>query len=182
MWKYSTTWEKKTLKIGLSTSNPYPNLFVYPDFTLFLWEISPLFPLASSISFHSFLGPMSSPCHIVSCYTSSPYMVPMAFCSSARCSVLHLILALSVHPSFFLTLVPRWNTHSFSCLSELHLHLPPLLPVWLLLSNQASSSLSCLVLAKGGGWSLDREVPFSAQSPVQARPICLDQQVQQRTC
>ena len=114
----------------------------------------------------TFLGPMFSPCHIVSCYTSSPYMVPMAFCSSVPCSVLHLILLGQSIQASFLAQFPEEPLLLLAAF-ELHLHVPPLLPVWLLLSHQPSSS-SCLVLAKGGGWSLDREVPFSAQSPVQA--------------
>lgn len=110
--------EKTTLKIGISTSNPY-RVFLLTHVSPYFCDRSILLfpPLASSISFHLFLGPMSSPymthwllLHILSLYGA------MAFCSSASSSALHLIpLAPSLPPSFTVNPVPRGNSHS-SCL------------------------------------------------------------------
>lgn len=153
---------------------------VYPRFTLFLQQTIPLFPFASSILFHLFIDSMSSPCHIVSCYTSSPCVAPMVFCSSVPCSVL-LIVLLTLSASFLAHFPEETLPPPCLPLSCILIFLPSCLR-GSCFQTMARSSVSCLVLAKGRGQSLDREVPFSAQSPVQAWPICLDQQVKQGTC
>lgn len=156
MWKYSTTWKKKTLKIGLSTSNFYPKSFVYPGYTLF-----PIFFfLTPQFYFTNFSWPVSLPCHIVSWYISLYGAHGVLFLSSLFSSSFHFIF-MSKLPSYLCS--QRKHSLLLSAF-VLYLYLPPLLPIWLLLSNQASCS-SCLVLAKGKGQSLDREVPFSAQRP-----------------
>lgn len=170
MWKYSTTWEKKSLKIGLSTSNPYPNFFVYPRFSISVTDQSPFSScLLHFTSFISRLSVLTLPrcllLYIFSLYGAHGVL----FLSSPFSSASHSPCFVS--PSKLPSYSSSQRKHLLLLLSafELHFHLTPLLPVWLLLSNQASS-FSCLVLAKGRGWSLDTEVPFSVQTTYMPGP------------
>lgn len=158
------------MKIGLSTSNPYPDFFVYPHFSISVTDQSPFSScLLHFTSFISRLSVLTLP-HCLLLYIFSLYGAHgVLFLSSPFSSASHSPCFVS--PSKLPSYSSSQRKHSLLLLSafELHFHLTPLLPVWLLLSNQASS-FSCLVLAKGRGWSLDREVPFSVQTTYMPGP------------
>lgn len=172
MWKYSTTWEKKIFEDRSFHLQSLPQ-FLFTQVSPYFCDRSvPFFFLPPPFHFPHFSAQCPHPAILSPIIHLLPIWCP--WCSVPQFPVQFSISSFLVSPPKLPSYPSsRRNTHSFSCLSLscIFIFLPSCLHS--LLSKQASSSFSCLVLAKGGRWSLDREVPFSSQSPVQAWPMCL---------